>query len=302
MKLVIIGGLGFVGSYLSTFFLSDGNPVTAIGLRPTQNLIHDPNFRYVSADTTHPGSWQNELQACDAVINLAGKSIFKRWSPSYKKLIYDSRILTTRHVVDALPKDVHTVLCSTSAVGYYGDRGDERLTEDQPAGNDFLAGVCRDWEAEACKAAEKGVRVVTTRFGIVLGRDGGALQKMLPAFRFCLGGPVGSGRQWFPWIHMDDLASAFRFVVETPGIKGALNFCSPYPVRNRDFSAILGDILNRPSFIPVPAFMVRMVLGEFGDSLLSSIRAMPDNLLGNGFSFKHPDIREAIEDLIRPLT
>ncbi|MDD2390784.1 MAG: TIGR01777 family oxidoreductase [Desulfobacterales bacterium] len=298
MNIVITGGLGFVGSYLSTFFLEKGAHVTAIGLRPTQNLIYHGRFRYISADTTQPGAWQNELSACDAVINLAGKSIFKRWSPTYKKQIRDSRILTTKQVVEALPENAETVLCSGSAVGYYGGRGEDVLTETQLSGDDFLAGVCRDWEAEAVKATQKGIRVVTARLGIVMGQNGGALQKMLPAFRSFVGGPIGSGMQWFSWIHLEDLASAFLYAIETPRINGPLNFCSPYPVRNRELAATLGDILNRPAFVPVPAFMIRLVMGEFGNSLLYSIRTVPDRLTRHGFEFHYPGIRNALVNLL----
>jgi uncharacterized protein (TIGR01777 family) len=204
MNYFITGGLGFVGCHLSNFLLKDGNRVTAIGLNPKPNLIDHSEFRYIPADTTKAGDWQDEMRDQEVIVNLAGKSIFKRWTEDYKKQIYDSRILTTRNLVDALPDGSDVIFCSTSAVGFYGSRGDDVLTEESPPGEDFLAKVGKDWEWEALQALNKGARVVLTRFGIVLDRDGGAMGKMIPAFRRYLGGPLGSGEQWFPWIHMHD--------------------------------------------------------------------------------------------------
>jgi uncharacterized protein (TIGR01777 family) len=191
------------------------------------------------------------------------------------------------------------VLCSTSAVGYYGFRGDEEITEDSTPGEDFLAGVCVDWENEAVKAVDKGIRVATTRFGIVLGKTGGALGQMIPAFKKFVGGPLGSGNQWFSWIHMEDLLNAFMFVFENQDIHGPVNFCSPNPVRNRDLARALGKVLSRPSFLTTPGFMLRLVLGEFGSVLLEGQRVIPAKLLKYGFSFRYPDISEALEDVVR---
>ena len=165
----------------------------------------------------------------DAVVNLVGKSIFKRWSKSYKKQIYDSRVLTTRNVVDALPADQSVVFCSASGAGYYGNRGDDFLKEDEKPGNDFLASVSVDWEAAALKGTARGIRVALMRFGVILGKDGGALAKMIPAFKSFVGGPIGSGNQWFPWIHLTDLMAAILFVVEHQDVSGPLNFCAPNP-------------------------------------------------------------------------
>jgi hypothetical protein len=229
-------------------------------------------------------------------INLVGRTIFKPWTKRYKNQIHDSRILSTRNLVDSIQKNKKIVLCNASAVGYYGNRGDEILEETASQGNDFLAKVTGDWEGEALKGEEKGIRVVMTRFGIVLGKDGGAMKKMLPAFRYFAGGPMGNGRQWFPWIHMDDLLSAVMLVMENTNIKGPVNFCSPQPVRNRDLAKTLGRILNRPSFMPAPGFMIRLILGELGSSLLCSQHCVPRVLLKHGFIFKYPDIRDAIQN------
>jgi len=231
-------------------------------------------------------------------VNLAGVSIFRRWTPTNKKGIYDSRILSTRNLVESLPLNNGFVLSSASAVGCYGNRGDDLLTEDEPFGTDFLAGVSRDWEAEAFTAEEKGIRVVAMRFGIVLGKNGGAMKKMVPLFRFFVGGPLGNGLQWFPWIHIDDLISAIIFVLENESINGAVNFCSPNPVRNRELAKNLGRVLKRPAYMPAPAFFIRLFLKELGSSFLSSQRTVPDKLLAHGFNFQYPDIKEAVRNIL----
>ncbi|MDP3285026.1 MAG: TIGR01777 family oxidoreductase, partial [Desulfobacterales bacterium] len=232
------------------------------------------------------------------VINLAGRSKFRRWNEKYKKSIYESRILTTRNLVEALPSGREITLCSTSAAGYYGNRGDDILTESEPPGSDFLAVVCRDWEEEAFNAKDKGVRVVAARFGVVLGKGGGALGKMIPAIRFFAGGPVGNGRQWFPWIHIEDLISAMLFVFDNKAVSGPLNFTSPGSVRNTELVKAIAAVLHRPSFMPAPAFLIRIILGEFGSSILASQRVMPERLLKYGFSFRYPDINNAISNIV----
>ena len=299
MKIFITGGSGFVGTNLSFYLLEKGHSIIAVGTSLSHKVISHENFRYISADTTKKGAWQDALKDVDAVINLAGKNIFKLWSENYKKQIYKSRILTTRNLVKAMPDKKDTILCSTSAAGYYGDRADEVLKEDSLPGYDFLAKVCVDWEKEAFQAQAKGIRVAAMRFGVVLGKNGGALEKMVPAFKFFAGGPLGSGLQWFPWIHMDDLITAIIFILENPDIKGPLNFCSLNPVRNRDFAKTLGKVLSRPSFMRAPSFMIRLIMGEMGKSLMSSQRAIPDKLLKHGFTFQYPDINNALYDLVR---
>jgi hypothetical protein len=298
MKVLITGGLGFIGSNLSEYLLANGHSVTAIGRAADQKRISADGYHYISGDTTRPGDWQKALGDVDLVVNLAGKSIFKRWNESYKKQIYDSRILTTRNVVDALPADQTVVLCSASGAGYYGNRGDDVLKEDEKPGDDFLASASIDWEAEALRATEKDVRVALMRFGVILGKDGGALAKMIPAFKSFVGGPIGSGSQWFPWMHITDLMAAILFIAENPGVEGPLNFCAPNPVTNRELANTLGDVLGRPAFMPAPAFMIRALLGEFGNVLLDSQRTIPDKLLGHGFEFQYPDIKSAIQAVV----
>ena len=299
MKIFITGGSGFVGTNLSFYMLEKGHSVIAVGTSPAHKVIRHDNFHYISADTTTKGTWQDALKHVDAVINLAGKNILKRWSNNYKNQIYNSRILTTRNLVEALPEKKEIILCSTSAAGYYGDRADEILKESALPGYDFLAKVCMDWEKEAFQAESKGIRVAVMRFGVVLGKNGGALAKMVPAFKFFAGGPLGSGLQWFTWIHMDDLIASIIFILENPDVKGPLNFCSPNPLRNRDFAKTLGNVLNRPSFMKAPSGIIRLMMGEMGKSLMSSQRAIPDKLLKHGFKFQYPDINNALYNLVR---
>jgi len=298
MNILITGGLGFVGTQLSVHFLGHGHQVTVVDYAPQPRPYTPKQVNYIAADTTVPGAWQNEIQTQNAVINLAGSSIFTRWTKKAKQLIYDSRILTTRNVVEALPAGKETLLCSTSAVGYYGFRHDEELTEADSPGGDFLARVCIDWENEAAKAADKGARVVITRFGIVLGKTGGALGQMIPLFKMFVGGPQGSGRQWFSWIHMEDLVNAFVFVLDNNNIRGPVNFCAPNPVRNRELAKSLGKVLYRPSFLKTPSFMLRLVLGEFGSMILKGQRVIPTRLLEHGFTFRYPEIVGALRQVL----
>ncbi|MDP2647054.1 MAG: TIGR01777 family oxidoreductase [Desulfobacterales bacterium] len=299
MKVFITGGTGFIGVRLSRFLLDQGHRVTVTGRQERPSLFPAGNFRHIQADTTHSGPWQDALADADAVINLAGQSISGRWTDLYKEQVYNSRILTTRHLVDALPDNRQTTLISASASGYYGDCADRILTESSPSGNDFLAKVSMDWEAEALKAQKKAARVVLTRFAVVLDKNGGALKKMLPPFRFFLGGPLGSGMQWFSWIHLQDLMSVMAHILENPGLKGPINCCSPQPVQNRTLAKTLGRALHRPSFLPAPAFMIRLLLGELGASILGSQRMQPEKLSAAGFIFKFPALEDAVRDILK---
>jgi hypothetical protein len=298
MKILVTGASGFVGSYLVDFMLDRRHQLIGIARSQRRGARPHPNYTFITADTAVPGSWQQSLADVDVVINLAGRSIFGRWNPAIKNEIRESRILTTRHVVQGLPSGKSTVLINASGVGYYGNREDEVLTEAASAGDDFLARLSLDWEKEALAATAKGARVVLTRFAVILGQSGGALAQMLPAFKFFLGGPLGNGRQWFPWIHLEDLAEAMRFILERPEISGPVNVCAPTPVTNRDFASALGRALKRPAVMPAPAFMVRWALGEFADVLLGSQRAIPQKLLQHHFPFRYPELGSALDALI----
>jgi uncharacterized protein len=205
----------------------------------------------VKGDPTQKGAWQEEIRNYDAVINLAGAPIFTKWTDEQKRAIRESRVSTTRNIVEGLGAypEKHFVLFSTSAVGYYGFRGDEELTEDSPPGDDFLATVASEWEGEALKVQQKAARVIITRFGIVLGAGGGALGQMIPLFRKFVGGPIGNGLQWFSWVHIEDLAEAFLFLLKRPELSGPMNVCSPNAVRNRDLARALGEALHRPCLL-----------------------------------------------------
>ena len=298
MKILITGGSGFVGTNLTRFLLEKGHQVIAVGRSEPRQRPDTDSYDFIAADTTLSGPWQEELADAKAVVNLAGASIFSRWTQKYKKQIYDSRILTTRNVVNALPSSTDLVLCSASGAGYYGSRGNDTLTEDEAAGGDFLAGVSIDWENEALQASAKGARVAIMRFGVILGKNGGAMAKLIPAFKMFVGGPLGSGNQWFPWLHIADLMAAIVFILDNEKISGPLNFCAPNPVRNRELARDLGKVLGRPAFMPAPAIMIRLAMGEFGDVFLGSQRTVPEKLLSHGFAFQYPEIEGAIRAVV----
>jgi uncharacterized protein (TIGR01777 family) len=299
MKIVITGGTGFVGCNLSQFLLAAGWQVIATGTSSPPKQLEQDRFRFVAADTTKQGDWQETLQDADAVINLAGRTIFNYWTQRYKQQIFDSRILTTRNLVSALPENKQMVFISASACGFYGDRGDTLLSESSSSGHDFLAEVCQAWENEAYGAQrKKGIRTAITRFGVVLDKSGGAIEKMMTPFRFFLGGPLGNGRQWFPWIHLTDLIAAIQFILENPEIDGPINFVAPEPIRYGGFAKTLGRALKRPAIMPAPAFVLKTVMGGFGASLLASQRIVPEKLLKYGFTFQYPDLEHAIDEIV----
>jgi uncharacterized protein len=301
MKIFMTGGSGFVGTYLSRELARQGHEITILTRKSQPCSLEVPGICFVSGDPTREGPWMAAVPEHDWLINLAGASIFSRWTKAHKAEIYDSRILTTRNLVSAMPRaDRPQLLCSTSAVGFYGPHGDEPLTEDSPPGRDFLANLSQDWEAEALKARDLGHRVVITRFGIVLGRDGGALAQMAPMFRRFLGGNLGSGAQWFSWIHQHDHARAFTFIQEHPEIQGPVNLSAPYPVRNRELTKTLGRVLHRPTFMHAPAFMLRLAMGELGGVFLSGQKVLPRKLLDAGFDFQFPTIDRALTNLLAP--
>ena len=299
MNIFMTGGTGFVGTFLAKKFTSEGHKVTILTSSTEDASLKISGLTYLEGNPTVKGKWQESVKEHDVIINLAGASIFSRWTPEQKEILRSSRIETTRNLVSALPGDAGRItFFSTSAMGYYGFHRDEELTEDMPAGNDFLARIAYDWEQEALRAQEKGARVVITRFGIVLGKNGGALGQMIPLFKFFLGGPLGSGKQWFSWVHMQDLAETFNFLLKHTEINGAVNLCSPRPVRNADLGKAIGRVLHRPSFLPTPGFMMKLILGEFGSVLLEGQRVVPRRLIDAGFKFHYPDIEDALKNII----
>jgi uncharacterized protein (TIGR01777 family) len=304
MKVVIAGGTGFLGRPLAEALLQDGHDV-AILTRNRQSEQPRPGTARARFVTWTPdgdaGTWQAEVDGAGAVVNLAGESIAaRRWTPSQKRRIVQSRVLATRSLRRAmsLASTPPAVFVSGSAVGYYGPRADGIATEDAAAGSDFLAGVCRQWEAEAAADLPRDTRLACIRTGLVLERDGGALPKMLRPFWFGVGGPVGSGRQYWPWIHREDWIELVRWVIRTPAASGPFNASAPNPVPNARFAQALGRALHRPALLSTPGFGLKLLLGEMAEGLLlSGQRAVPAKAERLGFRFRFQHLEEALRAL-----
>ena len=293
-KIAISGATGLVGTQLSSLLKSAGHAVVPMS-RSNRGTNSDTILWDPSKGVENP----EKLESVDAVVHLAGENIAGgRWTAASKERIRSSRIDGTRNLVQSLSKLQHrpkTLVCA-SAIGYYGDRGDEMLNESSAPGTGFLADVCRAWEREAMAAAEFGVRVVCLRIGVVLSPKGGALAKMLLPFKLGLGGIVGSGKQYWSWIGLNDLVRAIAFCLQNEAVSGAVNAVSPQAMTNRDFTKTVGSVLRRPTIFPLPAFMARLVLGEMADELLlSSSRVSPDQLVRHGFVFEQPDLKSCLE-------
>jgi uncharacterized protein (TIGR01777 family) len=301
MRICITGGTGFIGRALRRHLLAAGHSLTLIS-RSSPPPDKDRGISYLTADPTVAGSWQKQLASHDAVINLAGASIFRPWTTSNQRKIVESRLHTTGNIAEALIRHPGQcrVLLSASAVGYYGfeDKGDI-LREEHAPGEDFLAELARRWEEEASRAAAAGVRVARCRFAVVLGPGGGALAQMLPAFRLGLGSALGTGRQPFPWIHLNDLCRALLFLLEHEHLDGPFNFAAPQPVTNYEFSVELSRVLNRPLWLPaLPTHLLTLVLGEMATMLLHGQKVVPGRLLDSGFHFSYPELRPALQAIL----
>jgi len=296
MKVVVSGGTGFIGKRVVERLLLDGHSVSVLSRKPANEKHAVASFAWDPLSEEPPAESVNGM---DAVMHLAGEPVNQRWDAEVKKRILDSRVLGTRHLVDAIARATHRpkILVSTSAVGYYGERGDEVLNERSGPGKGFLADVCKGWEAEALRAETLGVRVIRLRIGFVLGRDGGALDQILPVFRMGLGGPLGSGKQWMPWIHAADVAGLFAFALESPA-SAVWNAVAPHPVTNTEFTRALAKAVHRPAIFPVPGFALQLMFGELGQHMLDSARVLPDGALKAGYVFSYPGLNEALPSLV----
>lgn len=296
MRITLTGATGFVGTRLVNRLLAAGHEITILSRKATAGS----SPRYVVWNPERQDAPAAAFDGCDAVIHLAGEPVAQRWNDAVKRRIRDSRVEGTRKLVRTLSRlpVKPQVLISTSAVGYYGSRGDEALTEESAPGDGFLPEVCVEWEKEAAAAEAFGIRVAAIRVGIVLGL-GGALDQMLPAFRLGAGGRLGSGKQWMPWIHLDDLVSLYVFALENKSVRGGLNGSAPHPVTNRDFTAALAKAVSRPAIIPVPVFALKLMFGEMAQVMLASQRVIPEAATLAGFEFKFPRIGPALDQVLR---
>ncbi len=301
MKILVSGSTGLVGMALVSALVRDGHTVCRL-VRPESTVSMETKDGFNVAWNPATGELGGAGVGPDAVVNLAGASIGDgRWTAERKAVLRSSRIESTRALVNALGKmnARPRVLVSASAIGIYGNRGDESLTEESKAGSNFLAELTREWEAEALKAEALGIRVVLARFGVILAREGGALAKMLLPFKIGAGGKLGTGKQWMSWVMLDDVVGILRLAIENASVRGPVNVVVPQPVRNEEFTKVLAKALHRPALFPAPAFALRLALGEMADALLlSSQRVVPRVLENTGYQFLHADLSPALESIV----
>ena len=297
MNVMLTGASGFIGQRLIARLLRDGHSVHAIGRNRPSGF---PEVEFSTWDAGSGDVPRAAIEGADAIIHLAGEPVAQRWNRQVKSRIHDSRVMGTHAIVQALSRSESrpTVMVAASAVGYYGNRGDEILTEASEPGVGFLSEVCVDWEKESRAAGHLGLRVVSLRIGIVLGSGGGALKQMLPPFRLGMGGPIGSGKQWMAWIHVDDLIEVILFSLGHPDLFGHINATAPNPVRNEEFAKALGEVLGRPAVLHTPVFALKALLGEAAEVVLASQRVVPRELQHLKFEFRYPEIREALRHAI----
>ncbi len=303
MKIIITGATGLIGKKLCQTLIKRGDEVIVFSRNSAFARIKIPNAnKYIEWDYSNPSAWQNELSNADAVIHLAGANLFgRRWNSSYKKNILESRIVSTKNLAEAIKNSSNppAILITSSAVGYYGDKLDEIIYETSLPGNDFLAALCKRLEEEASAVEKYNVRRVSIRTGVVLSNEGGALKQMLIPFEFFVGGSIGNGKQWFPWIHINDIVRIYLFALDNNIIKGAINAASPNPVTMKNFAKILGKNLHRPSVFSIPKFALRIFLGEVAGAAAASQRIYPKKLIDMDFKFEFKDLDEALRDLLK---
>jgi uncharacterized protein (TIGR01777 family) len=300
MKVLLTGATGLIGQALRQSLINDQQTVARVSRRPVV-MRHDPEGAAYQWNPEAEPVPAAALQGVEAIVHLAGEPVAAhRWTAEQKKRIRDSRIIGTRNLVAALSQiePRPRVLVSASAVGFYGDRGDEQLDEDSPAGNGFLSEVCQQWDDESGRAAELGLRVAQVRIGVVLSAKGGALPRLLPAFKLGVAGRLGGGRQWFPWIHLDDVVGLIRHIIHSSALSGPVNAVAPGIVTNADFTKEMAEVLHRPAILPAPSLALRLVMGEMADVLLASQRVIPRAALSAGYQFRYPTLKTALENLL----
>lgn len=299
MRFFITGGTGFIGRHLIDHLLNCGHEVMALVRNPNKFHLNHARLQTITGDPMKQGSWQEAVGHANVLINLVGRSIFSRWNEELKKDILESRLVSTRNLVASIPlhKTTTMTLINANAVGYY-ESGDEVRTEASPKGRDFLSEVCELWQNEALKAKEKGTRVVITRFGAVMGNDGGALQQMLPIFKKGLGGKIGDGSRWFSWVHILDLCRILEFIAVQQSIEGVVNICA-IPITNAQFTQALACAVLRPAFFRVPEFALRLAMGEAANVVLAGQRVVSEVLPRHSFQFRFPEINEALQHLLQ---
>ncbi len=304
MKIAITGATGLVGTRLVEKLHGEGNQIVVFSrnldkAKKTFPPSAFPNLEAVQYTPQESGDWQQKISGCDAVVNLAGEPIAERWTQQQKQAIMESRQLGTRKIVEAIASAEHKpqVLVSGSAIGYYGTSETAEFDESSSPGADFLAEVCKQWEAEAEKVKEAGVRLVILRIGIVLA-NGGALGKMIGPFKIFAGGPIGSGRQWFSWIHRDDLVNLIAEAIARPDLTGVYNATAPNPVRMSQLCQTLGDVMNRPSWLPVPDFVLEILLGDGAKVVLEGQQVLPKKTQAMNFNYQYPELKSALQEII----
>lgn len=306
MKIAITGGTGFVGTRLVQKLTDAGHNIVVFTrdqkrgekVFPKKGF---PQVEIVEYNPLQPGSWQNTIASSQAIVNLAGAGIADQpWTPERKQEILNSRIETTKHIVEAIQQaqTKPQVLVNASAVGYYGTSETATFDESSNPGDDFLASVCQKWEATAKEVENTETRLVILRFGIVLG-EGGALGKMLTPFRFFAGGPLGTGKQWFSWIHIDDLVSLIQQAIHSSAYQGVYNATAPNPVRMSELCENLGEVMNRPSWLPVPEFALKLLLGEAAQAVLEGQQVLPKRTQEQGFTYQYPTVKPALADIVQ---